>query len=152
MNNRSILILPLLILSVSCVEIATFPENGSPSISQPEEYVSLVIHPQDYQGQSLRMAGRMVGIEKQKHGSLIIAEFMRFPQNPNLRPENPENEKRDMPGKKRHRFLVVYSETTDQQFLWNGNKFLVFGQYTGTEDFVNMVGSSRPVPHIQAQC
>jgi starvation-inducible outer membrane lipoprotein len=152
MLTPSILLPPLLMLIVSCVEIATFPDNGSPSINQPEEYVSLVEHPADYQGQSLRMAGRMVGIEKQEHGSLIMAEFMLFPKNPNLRPETPKTEKGYTHGEKRRRFVVLYSEPIDPQFLWNGNEFMVFGKYTGTEDYVNLVGASRPVPHIQAQC
>ena len=152
MNKRFIVVLPLFILSVSCVEIATFPENGSPSIIQTEDYVSLVEHPTDYQGQSLRMAGRMAGIEKQSQGSLIIAEFMLFPKNPNLRPETPKIGNESTTGKKRRRFLVEYSEPIDPQFLWNGNEFMVYGQYTGNEEYVNLVGSSHPVPHIKAQC
>lgn len=152
MPATSILILPILLLMASCVEIATFPDNGSPSINQPEQYVFLVEHPGDYEGQLLRMAGRMVGIEKQGQGSLIIGEFMLFPKNPNLRPETPKTEKEYNPGQKHQRFLVLYSEPIDPQFLWNGNEFMVFGKYTGTEDYVNLVGATQPVPHIEAQC
>ena len=152
MPKRQIFILLLLLLTISCVEIATFPENGSPSISQPEEYVALIKQPKEYQGQSLRMAGRMADIEKQGQVSLIIAEFMLFPKNPNLRPETPKTDQPYTPGKQRLRFLVEYSEPIDPQFLWNGNEFMVYGQYTGTEEYVNLVGSSRSVPHIKAQC
>ncbi len=152
MPKRSIIIPSLLLLSVSCVEIATFPENGSPSINQTEDYISLVKHPTDHQGQSVRMAGRMAAIEKQAQGSLIIAEFMLFPKNSNLRPETPQPDQRYTPGKPRRRFLVEYPEPIDPQFLWNGNEFMVFGQYTGTEEYVNLVGSPRAVPHIKAQC
>ena len=152
MPNRSIVILPLLLISVSCVEIATFPENGSPSINQTEDYESLVKQPKKYQGQFLRMAGRMAGIEKQGKGSLIIAEFMLFPKNPNLRPETPKIGNESTTEKKRRRFLVVYPEPIDPQFLWSGNEFLVYGQYTGPEEYVTLVGTSRSVPHIKAQC
>ena len=152
MHNRFIFLFPLLILSISCVEITTFPDNGSPSINQLEDFVSLVDHPSGYQGRFLRMAGRMVGIEKQEQGSMIIGEFMLYPKNPNLRPETPNTDRAYTRGKKRRRFLVVFSESIDPQFLWNGNEFLVFGQYTGTQDFVNIVGSSQPAPYIQAQC
>ena len=139
-------------MSVSCVKIATFPENGSPAMNQTKDYESLIEHPTDHQGQSLRMAGRMVGIEKQDQGTLIIAEFMLFPQNSNLRPETPKSDSENSPGKKRRRFLVLYTDPIDREFLWNGNEFMVSGQYTGTENFVNLVGSSHPVPHIKANC
>ena len=152
MYSPYIVSLLVLLASVSCVKIATFPDNGSPSINEIEEYVSLIENPNDFQGQSLRMAGRMIGIEKQEQGLKISAELMLFPDNPNLRPETLKADQERRPGQKRQRFFVEYSETIDPQFVWNGNEFLVFGQYTGTEDFVNMVGSSRPVPHIRAQC
>ena len=152
MPNRQIVILPLLLWTVSCAEIATFPDNGSLSLSQPEEYVALVKQPKKYQGQLLRMAGRMAGIEKQGKGSLIIAEFMLFPKNPNLRPETPKTGNESTTGKKRRRVLVVFPEPIDHQFLWIGNEFMVYGQYTGTEEYVNLVGSPRTVPHIKAQC
>ncbi len=83
---------------------------------------------------------------------MIIAEFMLFPKNPNLRPETLKPEKENTPGQTRLRFLVLYSEPINPQFLWNGNEFMVDGQYTGTKEYVNLVGSSRPVPHIKAQC
>lgn len=152
MKCISITIVPLLIFCLSCVKITTFPDNGSPAISQPEEYESLLEHPKDLKGQSLRIAGRMASTEQQEQGFLIIAKLLLFPKNPNLRPELPKTEKEYTPGMRRQRFLVWYSEPIDPEFLWNGNEFLVFGQYTGTEDFVNLVGSSRPVPHIEAQC
>ena len=98
------------------------------------------------------MAGRMAGIEEQKQGSLIIAEFMLFPKNPNLRPEIPKTDQENTAGKGRRRFFVLYSDPIDPQFLWNGNEFLVYGKYTGTEDYVSLTGSSHPVPHIKAQC
>ena len=152
MNNRSILVLSLVIWSFSCVEIATFPDNGSRSITQPEQYFSLIEHRADYKGETLRMAGRMVGIEKQEQGFLIIAELMLFPKNPNLRPEFPQTDKQDTPGRNRQRFLVYYSEPIAADFLWNGNEFLVFGQFSGTKSLVNMVGASYAVPHIAARC
>lgn len=152
MKSVWIIQLPLLLFCLSCVKITTFPENGSAAITELGEYESLVEHPTDHKGQRLRMAGRMVGIEKQERGSLIISELMLFPKNPNLRPESPKADNEYTPGTRRQRFLVRYSESIDPEFLWNGNEFLVFGQYTGTKEFVNLVGSSRPVPHIEAQC
>ena len=94
----------------------------------------------------------MAGIEQSDHGFLIIAEWMVFPKNPNLRPENFRTEVQSKSNIKKSRFIVSYSGTIESDFLWEGNEFLAIGQVTGTQELVDIVGSSQSVPFLEAHC
>ena len=83
MKTRLFVIILLLILSSACVEIQTFPDNGSPAIYEVKQFVSLSDHPeQPFKGQSIRIAGRMVGMEKQDQGCSHYCRVAEVPKKP----------------------------------------------------------------------
>ena len=152
MKSRIFVISLLLIPYSACVEIQTFPDNGSPAIYEAKEFFILSDHPEQYKGQPVRIAGRMVGIEEQDQGLLIIAEWLAFPKNPNLRPERSYTEEHIKEDNKKLRFFVFYSGTIESDFLWQGNEFLAIGETKGTQELINVVGTSHVVPYIETRC
>ena len=152
MKSRFFIISLPLLTYVACVEIQAFPDNGGPAINEAREFLSLSDHPEHYKGEPVRIAGRMVGIEQQDQGFVIIADWMRFPKNPNLRPENPYPGDHRLGDYKKPRFLIFYSGTIQSDFLWQGNEFLAIGQVRRTREFVDLVGGSHGVPIIEARC
>lgn len=137
---------------LACVEIQTFPDNGAPAIDQPEEFTALAAHQERFKGQSVRIAGRIAGVEPQQGGLLIIAEWLLFPKNPNLRPETPHPGDQRGVDNKKPRFLVLYAGTIESDFTWQGNEFLAIGEPKGTQELVNIVGTVDVVPYIEARC
>ena len=152
MKSCIIVITLLLILSSACVEIQTFPDNGGTAISEVKQFVSLSDHPAPFKRESVRIAGRMVGIERQSQGYLIIADWMTFPKNPNLRPHRPDTEEHRKENRQKLRFLAYYTGTIEPGFLWQGNEFLAIGKTKGTQELVNVVGASQVVPYIETRC
>ena len=142
----------LLLACFGCVEIQTFPDNGGPAIYQATNFGTLLTHPDQFQGQSVRIAGRIAGVELQDRGLLLIADWLVYPKNPNLRPENPSTQDRKELDDNKPRFLVFYSGTIESDFLWQGNEFLVIGETKDPQELVNIVGTSRLVPYVEARC
>ena len=95
----------------------------------------------------------MVSIEQNDQGALIRADWMLFPENANLRPENPYSGTNEPSSMKKARIIIFYPGIIDEtNGLWEGNEFLAIGEANGTRALVDLFGSSQPVPYIHARC
>ena len=152
MKSISTLSAFLLLTCFACVEIQIFPDNGGPAIYQATDFGTLLTHPDQFKGQSVRIAGRISSVELQDQGLRLIAEWLVYPKNPNLRPENPSTQDRKDLDNNKPRFLVFYPGPIKSDFLWQGNEFLAIGEAKGTHELLNVVGATHVVPSIEARC
>ena len=135
----------LLALALGCTNVPVFPDNGSKAFSSSNEFGVLTAQPDTYKGRAVRLAGRMVGIEATEQGTMIMAEWLPFPERGEYGPAAPV-------GAKTSRFALLYPGTIDPMGTWHGNKFIAAGQTQGTVAIVTLEGTSESIPYMVARC
>ena len=135
----------LLFLQQGCAGGPTFPENGGETLKGSTEFGVLSATPDTYMGRAVRLAGRMVSVEETDQGTMILAEWLPFPEPGQYGPAEA------VPVKIR-RFTLHYPGKIDPMGLWYGNKFIVTGAVTGTSPMVTADGATKTIPNIKARC
>lgn len=128
-----------------CAAGPTFPDNGAVTLKASNEFGVLSAKPDTYQGRAIRLAGRMVSVEATDEGTMIVAEWLPFPEPGQYGPA----ESRVRAGE---RFTLRYPGKLDPMGSWYGNKFIVAGAMKGTSDIITIDGLTKPVPHVEARC
>ena len=139
------------LLSFSAAQAAEsiFPQDEVPKVSTKSEFQKLVSGIEENKGRTIKLAGRMIGFDPAKEGTIIIAEWLPYPADLNLE-DGPKDHDQDTG----LRFAVRYpGETHDPQFKWKGNEFILEGKIQGTKNVImDLFGSTQPLIYVMAQC
>lgn len=130
--------------------VQSFPENGTSAISHRSEFGAIIAHPDTYQGQAVRLAGRIIGVQETETGTLLLAKWMPFP-------DSKGKSERDIPnglsnGTGSDNFSVFYPGKLDGKARWRGNEFLAIGTMEGNRQVATMTGRIQEVPALKADC
>ncbi len=129
----------LLIWLTGCSPTPFFPTNGSQILKSENEFGVLKAEPEVYQGQAIKLAGRIVSIEPSAQGTLVLAEWLPYPDVEYVGPE-------DTGWISIGRVAVFYPDKIDAEGSLHGNKFLAIGKMVGITDTL------KKLPHITARC
>jgi starvation-inducible outer membrane lipoprotein len=111
-----------------------------------EEFGVFVAQPDVYRGRAVKLAGRIVGVESTEKGTLIVAEWLPYPQKGQYGPGANE-----FTGQ--NRFKLLYPGVIDPWSSWQGNRFVMTGNIEGTQNMVaSFTGASKSVPYMVARC
>lgn len=128
-----------------CSSAPLFPTNSSDEV-QKEEFGVFVAQPDVYRGRAVKLAGRVVRVESTEKGTLIIAEWLPYPQKGQYGPGANETTGQN-------RFKLLYPGVIDPWSSWQGNRFVMTGEIEGTQEMVSsFTGVSKPVPYMVARC
>ena len=129
-----------------CSSIPMFPSNGSSeAVESTSEFGVLIAKPDAYTGRAIKMAGKIVGVERSGQSTVVFAEWLPYPALQFAGPDEPA------PSNGR-RFTVLYPGQVDAEGSLHGNKFLVIGDVKGTKSMITLEGISKEFPHIVARC
>ena len=145
---RTIMILigaGLLLSFAGCSSTSLFPKNGSEILKSEAEFGVLTAQPDVYQGRAIRLAGRMVGVETTNQGTIVVAEWLPYPNNEYEGPD-------DSGMKPQGRFAVFYPGKLGAEGSLHGNKFLAIGKMEGKQAMGSLGGPSRNLPYMTARC
>lgn len=136
--------LGLTLVMQACVSMAEFPENGSPTFKQSDEFGALKAKPASYKGVAVRMAGRIVDVVEQPSGeTLILAEWLPFPGDSYAEPTMP----RKVANGVHRRFLLLFPGKIDTAYEWKGNTFVAAAKAEGVKEL-----SGNRVPYLVGSC
>ena len=128
-----------------CSTAPLFPNYTSEEV-QKEQFGVLIAEPDVYRGRAVKVAGRVVGVESTEKGTLIIAEWLPYPQKGQYGPGDNE-----FTGQ--NRFTLLYPGAIDPWSSWQGNRFIMTGEIEGTQNMVaSFTGATREVPYMVARC
>lgn len=147
MKYRSMLLAGAVLVFVfqGCAAGPTFPENDAATLKASSEFGVLAATPDTYQGRAVRLAGRMVSVETTDQGTMIVAEWLPFPEPGEYGPASTGKSTGE-------RFTLRYPGRLDPMGSWHGNKFVVAGAMRGTSRLITIDGLSKSVPHVEARC
>ncbi len=114
----------LLVLSAGCASETSFPGNGSQAVSQASEFVALQAQAESFKGKTMRLAGRMVRVRTEGADTVIVAEWLPFPEDPESGPD-------ELLAQEDQLFTVRYPGSLDVLGALEGNKFLAIGRVEG---------------------
>ena len=146
MRSRMILAaVAMLVILTGCASPSSFPTNGSQALKSESEFGVLTAQPDVFQGRAIKLAGRMVGVETTARGTIVIAEWLPYP---NTEYEGPVDTGVVTQG----RFVLFYPGKIDAEGSLHGNKFLVIGKNEEPKSMVSLGGTSHSLPYITARC
>ena len=128
-----------------CSSPAQFPINGSHALTSTSEFGVLTAQPDVYKGRAMKLAGRMVSVESTAHGTVVLADWLPYPQ---VESDGPEDE-----AAPRHsQFTVMYPGKLDADGSLYGNKFLAVGKMDGTQSGEEGNDAAKNLPTVIAHC
>ena len=145
---RNIMILSaaaLLIILTGCASQPLFPTNGSQALKSESEFGVLTAQPDVFQGQAIKLAGRIVGVETTVEGTMVTAEWLPYPDAEYAGPT-------EIAARSPGRFVIFYPGTLDPEGRMYGNKFLVLGKQGEFQAKSAFRSSSQSLPYIAARC
>ncbi len=135
----------LCLLLSGCTFPAPSPNHTSPEFRM-EEFGAVVAQPDVYRGRAVRLAGRIVRVEKTEKGTEILADWLPFPAKGQY---GPGSNKFDRQG----RFSVLYPEPIHRWSSWQGNRFTMTGHLEGTVEMIDsFTGTTATIPAMVARC
>ncbi len=114
----------LLFLAAGCASVATFPDNGSEAVSQASEFGVLQAKAETFKGKTMRLAGRMIRVRTEGADTVIVAEWLPFPEDPESGPD-------ELLAQEDQLFTVRYPGSLGVLGALEGNKFLAIGRVEG---------------------
>ncbi len=145
MGNIMILFVALLLVFAGCASTSIFPTNDSQALKSESEYGVLIAQPDVFQGRTLKLAGRMVGVETTAEGTLITAEWLPYPDAEYVGPTGTA-------AGSIGRFILFYPGKLDAEGIFYGNKFLVIGKKEENQSMTSFRSTSRSLPYMMARC
>ena len=111
----------LIIWVAGCSSAPFFPTNASQILQSEAEFGVLKAEPDVHQGRIVKLAARMVNAKPLNQGTLVLAEWLPYPQ---VEYEGPD----DTGWVSKGVISVFYPDTLDAEGSLPGNKFLVIGE------------------------
>ena len=146
MRNIGIPIVAALLLIVwGCSSPTQFPTNGNHALKAESDFGVLTAQPDAYRGQAMKFAGRIVSVESTDQGTLVLAEWLPYP---NREYDGPEDEG-VVTGKQ---FTVMYPGKLDADGSLYGNKFLAVGQIESGKSMRGSGDATTELPQMNARC
>ncbi|GJL66000.1 MAG: hypothetical protein NPIRA05_09710 [Nitrospirales bacterium] len=146
MRNIAVLAMTALLMFVAgCISSSPFPINGSQTLKSESDFGVLTTQPDAFQGQAIKLAGRIVGVETMAEGTMVTAEWLPYPNVEYMGPRSAE-------AKSSERFVLFYPGQLDAEGKLYGNKFLVIGKKGKSESISTINGKSDTIPYIAARC
>lgn len=127
----------LILWLTGCASSPFFPTNGQ-ILKSEAEFGVLKAEPDVYKG-NVKLAARIVSVEPSTHGTLVLAEWLPYPQ---IEYEGPE----DAGWVSKGLVAVFYPDKLDAEGSLYGNKFLAIGKMAEGTD------SRSELPLMTARC
>ncbi len=135
----------LCLFFAGCASAPTFHTNGSQALKSDSEFGVLMAQPDVFTGRAIKLAGRMIGVEKTAEGTIVMAEWLPYPhveyQGPSDTIPTPQE-----------RFTIFYPGQLDPEGALHGNKFLVLGKMDETRSMASSSKMKGRLPYIKASC
>ncbi|MDT7042861.1 Slp family lipoprotein [Candidatus Nitronereus thalassa] len=128
----------LILWLTGCASSPFFPNNGQ-VVKSETEFGVLKAEPDVYKGGTVKLAARIVSVEPSKQGTLVVAEWLPYPQSEYDGPE-------DIGWVSKGLVAVYYPDKLDAEGSLYGNKFLAIGKMVGVTD------SQSKLPYMTARC
>jgi hypothetical protein len=90
-----------------------------------DEFADLDLVPDTFKGRAVMMAGRIIGVEPDGQGVIIVAEWLPVPKDMGKGPS-------EVDVKPDRKFVVHYPKAIDSAGLWEGNKFVTNSRHPTT--------------------
>ena len=144
MNRWRISVIGLALMMQACVSTSEFPKTGPHRFTQSKEFDLLEAKAGTYEGTAVQMAGRIVDvIEQPNRETLIVADWLPFPEDAFLEPSQPRN----VVEGPNHRFALLFPGKIDRAYEWKGNTFVTRAKVEGMKE----VGGNQ-LPYLVGSC
>ncbi|HJR76464.1 MAG TPA: hypothetical protein VJ805_05795 [Nitrospiraceae bacterium] len=131
-----------LAILLGCGRPVVYPmQVGEADAIPVDEFGDLDLVPDTFKGRAVMMAGRIVGVEPDGQGVIIVAEWLPVPKDMGKGPS-------EVDVKPDRKFVVHYPKAIDSAGLWEGNKFVAVGRI---QDADRPTGHSS-LPSVDASC
>lgn len=132
----------MLAIILGCGRPVVYPMQVDGAGAIPvDEFGDLDMVPDTFKGRAVMMAGRIVGVESDGQGVIIVAEWLPVPKDMGKGPSEADVR----PDRK---FVVHYPKAIDSAGLWEGNKFVAVGHIQDAQQPINHAA----LPAVDASC
>lgn len=132
----------VLSIVVGCGQPVVYPMQVEGAEAIPlDEFGDLDLVPDTFKGRAVMLAGRIVGVEPDGQGVVIVAEWLPVPKDMGKGPS-------EVDVKPDRKFVVHYPKAIDSAGLWQGNKFVAVGHIQDAQPS----SKQSSLPSVDASC